>query len=167
MRPTIYLMIAAFCAFSATWPIASLAQGTSVGFGTSAQQTDAPIEVTADRLAVDQASGKASFEGNVLVIQGELRLSADRILVEYGDGQTGIDKLHARGNVVLVSGKDAAEAASAAYKVDTGEIIMTGDVLMTQGRTILSSQRMAINLRANTARLEGRVRTVLKPATDD
>jgi lipopolysaccharide export system protein LptA len=167
MKPTVNLMIAVFCVFSAIWPEASPAQGTSVGFGASAHQNDSPLEITSDRLVVDQATGRASLEGSVLVIQGELRLSANRVLIEYQDTQNGIEKLHASGNVVLVNGKDAAEASSAMYQIGTGEIVMTGDVLMTQGRTILSAQRMVINLQNNTAQLEGRVKTVLKPAADN
>ena len=42
-----------------------LAQGTSVAFGTIRQDTDQPVEVTADKLSVDQETGTAIFEGNI------------------------------------------------------------------------------------------------------
>ena len=62
-------------------PIA--AQGTNVAFGTIRQDTGLPVEVTADNLSVDQGDGTAVFTGNVLIGQGEMRLSAARVLVVY------------------------------------------------------------------------------------
>lgn len=82
----------------------------SSGFG-SAQDVKQPVEVTADALSVDQKTGKATFTGNVLIGQGAMRLSADRVTVTYAQGgQNRISALHAEGAVTLASGQDAAEA---------------------------------------------------------
>ncbi len=145
---------------------AAWAQGASVAFGTLQQDTDAPVEVTAEELSVDQESGTAIFTGDVLVGQGEMRLSAARVLVVYKDGGSGIERLEATGGVTLVSGPDAAEAERADYNIDTGEIVMTGDVLLTQGRNVLTSDSMTVNLDGGTARMSGRVKTVLQPGGD-
>ena len=61
----------------------AFAEGTAVAFGGLKADTSLPVEVKADTLAVDQVSGQASFTGNVLVVQGEMRLSADEVRVEY------------------------------------------------------------------------------------
>lgn len=50
------------------------AQEMGVTFGGLKADTSLPVEVKADTLAVDQASGLASFTGNVLVVQGAMRL---------------------------------------------------------------------------------------------
>jgi lipopolysaccharide export system protein LptA len=42
-----------------------------------------PIEITSDRLDVDQEAKTAIFEGNVDAIQGEVHLKADRLKVYY------------------------------------------------------------------------------------
>ena len=139
------------------------AQGTSVAFGTMRQDTDLPVEVTAEQLSVDQDSGTAIFTGDVLIGQGEMRLSAPRVLVVYKDGQTGIERLEATGGVTLVSGPDAAEAERADYNIDTGVIVMTGDVLLTQGQSALTSDRLTVNLDDGTALMNGRVKTILQP----
>lgn len=157
-RRTIFLVLALTGLASAP-----LAQGTSVAFGTMQQDTDAPVEVTAEDLAVDQDSGTAVFTGDVLIGQGEMRLSAPRVLVVYKDGNTGIERLEATGGVTLVSGPDAAESERADYDIDSGTIVMTGDVLLTQGQNALTSDRMTVNLDAGTARMTGRVKTVLQP----
>ena len=62
-------------------PAFALAQGTDVALGIGAFDADEPVEVTADSLSVDQASGLAVFDGNVLVVQGDVRMSAGRVCV--------------------------------------------------------------------------------------
>lgn len=139
------------------------AQGASFAFGTMQQDTDAPVEVTSEQLSVDQDSGTAIFTGDVLVGQGEMRLSAPRVLVVYKEGQSGIERLEATGGVTLVSGPDAAESERADYDIDTGVIVMTGDVLLTQGESALTADRMTVQLDEGTAQMTGRVKTILQP----
>lgn len=140
---------------------AALAQ--EVAFPGLRTDTGAQVEVTADSLSVHQADGAAVFTGNVLIVQGPMRLKADRVEVEYGADRSKIAKLHASGGVTLVSGKDAAEAREAVYEVAAGAVELTGDVLLTQGQNVLSGQHMTIDLKTGTGRMDGRVRTILQP----
>lgn len=154
------------CALFLIFPVAAHTQDTRVAFGTSPQDTSAPVEVTSDELAVDQEKGEAVFTGNVVIIQGEMRMSAPRVVVIYGEQADGIEQLLASGGVTLVSGPDAAEAQNAEYNVDDGVIVMTGDVLMTQGPSTLSSDRMNVDLGNGTAQMSGRVRTIIGRSSD-
>jgi lipopolysaccharide export system protein LptA len=146
---------------------AAAAAQTTVPFGTSRHDASQPVEVTSDRLDLDQGTGTAVFSGTVRVGQGELRLAADRVQVFYdpkAQGNTGpIQRLIATGNVTLANGSEAAEASQATYEVASGRVDMQGDVLLTQGSNALSGDRLAIDLNANTARMEGRVRTLFVP----
>ncbi|QFQ87723.1 lipopolysaccharide transport periplasmic protein LptA [Paracoccus kondratievae] len=138
-------------------------QAQTTGFG-RAQDIKAPVEVTADSLSVDQKTGKATFSGHVLIGQGAMRLSADSVTVTYAQGdQRRISALHAEGNVTLVSGQDAAEARAADYNVESGTVVLTGDVLLTQGSNVLAGERVMVNLESGTANASGRVRSVLQP----
>ena len=147
-----------------------MAQG--MPFGGAGAEPGAPVEVTADALSIDRATGLAVFEGGVVVGQGSLRLSAERVEVEYTDDRR-VARLTASGGVTLVSGQDAAEAERAAYDVEAGEITLTGEVLLTQGSgqdgaqggVALSADALRVDLATGQARLDGRVRTVL-PAGD-
>ena len=137
-----------------------------MAFGASAQDANAPIEVSANELDVDQKTNTAIFTGDVLIIQGEMRLAADRVLVVYRKETQGISQLEATGNVTVVSGEDAAESQYADYRVDEGVIEMTGDVLLTQGQNALTADRMTVRLDDGTARMQGRVKTILQPRED-
>jgi lipopolysaccharide export system protein LptA len=150
----------------------ALAQGARVPFGFR-QDSSAPVEVSADRLQVSQSDGSATFTGNVVVGQGEMRLTAASVRVEYvtdapapgeTQGRSRISRLHATGGVTLVSGAEAAEAREAVYSVDAGEVVMTGEVILTQGPNVLAGDKVTVNLNDGTALVEGRVRTVLQPA---
>jgi lipopolysaccharide export system protein LptA len=145
-------------------PSVAFAQGTEVSFGAIRADKDLPVEVTADQLNVNQNDGTAIFTGNVIVIQGEMRLTAPRLQVEYGtEDQSEIESLHATGGVTMVSGPEAAEAQEAVYTVAAGEVVLTGDVLLTQKGSTMSGQQLFVNLDTGTGRMEGRVKTILLP----
>lgn len=144
-------------------PDRAMAQGMAVGFGGLRQDTAAPIEVTSDSLTVDQATGRAVFDGNVLVIQGALRMTAARVEVSYGDDGQGIRNMQATGGVTLVTAAEAAESREASYDVGTGSLVMSGAVLLTQGQATIAGERLVADLRAGTGQMEGRVKTVFQP----
>ncbi len=135
---------------------------TDINLGGIAADPTAPVEVTADSLTVDQATGTAIFTGNVLIGQGDLRVAAEQVQVVY-DGETGdITRLLATGNVTFVTETEAAEAEAADYNLRAGTLIMTGNVLLTQGASAISAERMTVNLTEGTAQMDGRVRTVFQ-----
>lgn len=144
-------------------PLSVAAQGNSFAFGESGQNTDDPVEVTADRLSVDQENGQAVFTGNVRAIQGTMKLSAERVLVVYSDDQSRIARLEASGGVMIISGADAAEAQTADYDIDAGTVVMRGDVVLVQGENVMNAQNMTVDLNTGAARMDGRVRTIMNP----
>ncbi len=148
-------------------PPLAWAQTASIPFGDAKADLSQPIEIVSDSFSLSQDRGEAEFVGNVVVGQGRLRLSADRIRVTYvmenGKPTSAIDKMVATGNVTLVAGTEAAEAQKAIYSVKDQTIRMEGDVLLTQGPNALSGQSMVYDLKTGSARIAGRVRTILNP----
>ena len=157
MMKTLVLLAALSC------PSLVLAQAAQIDLGGMSQNTSAPVSVDADRLSVDQATGVATFNGNVRVVQGDLRLAADQVRVEYGEAQGEIRTLHAEGHVTLANADIAAEAEKAAYTIESGLIEMTGNVLLTQGQSTIAGQKLTIDAAAGTGRMEGRVQTTFQP----
>lgn len=143
------------------------AAAQQVPFGDS-HDSGQPVEITSDRLDLDQAAGTAVFTGGVKVGQGALRLAADRVEVFYDEGGSAsgtVRRMEATGNVTLANGTEAAESERASYEVATGIVEMEGDVLLTQGGNALSSERLRIDLNAGTGQLDGRVRTIFVPGS--
>lgn len=143
------------------FPLAVQAQ-TDIALGGISADPNAPVEITADSLNVDQDSRTAVFSGNVIIGQGEMRISAGEVTVIYSDVSGDIAQLLATGGVTFVTATEAAEAASADYNLTTGLLILTGEVLLTQGPSAISADSMTVNLQEGTAQMEGRVRTVFQ-----
>lgn len=140
------------------------AEAQQVAFGGIRADISAPVEITSDTLSVNQADGSATFSGNVVIGQGDMRLQAQNVRVEYAQGdRTRIQKLHASGGVTLASAAEAAEAQEAVYEVTSGTIVLTGNVLLTQGANVMSGQKLTVDLSSGTGQMDGRVRTILQP----
>lgn len=158
------IVLAAILAANA---VMAQAQGTAVSLGTLKHDTSLPVEVTADNLSVANAEGQAVFDGNVLVIQGPMRLAAGKIEVHYAVGAASggggkIREMLASDGVTFVNGDDAAESREAVYDPEAGTLVMTGNVLLTQGATAISGERLTVDLGAGTGVMEGRVRTTFQ-----
>ena len=147
-------------------PLAASAQGTGITLGSLQHDTSLPVEVTSDNLSVENEAGVAVFDGNVLVVQGDMRLAAGNIRVSYGaateGGRTEISEMIASGGVTFANGADAAEASDAVYSPEAGTLVMTGDVVLTQGPSVISGERLTVDLGAGTGLMEGRVRTIFQ-----
>ena len=146
-------------------PAAVAAQGTSIALATGAFSSALPVEVSADELSVDQGTGEAIFDGNVLVVQGDVRMSAGKVVVVYATDGTnsanGIARLVASGGVTFVTATDAAEAQTAEYSIEGGTVTLAGDVLLTQGQTAISADKLVVDLTSRSGRMEGRGRTII------
>ncbi|SHJ34482.1 lipopolysaccharide export system protein LptA [Ruegeria lacuscaerulensis ITI-1157] len=142
------------------------AQESQVAFGSIKTDPALPVEVTSETLKVNQEDGSAEFLGNVIVVQGDMRLSAEKVVVIYNQDRSGIERMEASENVVLVAPPDAAQADRAEYSIATGVIVMTGNVLLNQGPSTISGDRMVANLTDGTATMTGRVKTILQQGGD-
>ncbi|AUQ47936.1 LptA/OstA family protein [Phaeobacter inhibens] len=165
----LYLRVLMFCLPVTLFSTGLSAQSASIAFGAVKADPSQPVEVTAETLDVNQADGSARFIGDVVIIQGVMRLSANDVLVIYKQdetGKTGVERLEASGNVILVNGPDAAEADKAEYTIDSGTVVMTGNVLLSQSTGTLTSNRLVVDLTTGTASLSGRVKTILNGGSD-
>lgn len=165
MRHRRTIGVCAVLACLAVAPMAT-AQSTSIAFSDMAIDPDSPIELSADQLSVSQPDGTARFVGNVVVAQGDLRISAGEMLIEYTEGTDGqrtrISRLLASGGVTVVAPAEAAEAEEAVYSIDDSTVVLSGNVLLTQGPNAITGERLTIDLVAGTGLFDGRVRTVIQ-----
>lgn len=156
MRFYSLVVILLFCA------TASFAQGAQVNFGgLQNNDPDAPIEVTSNQLEINQDEGWAIFTGDVIVGQSEMRLYAPWVKVFYTEGGGDIERVEAKDGVTLVNGPEAAEGDTAVYTLSDSMVVMVGNVLVTQGGSAVSGDRLRANMETGEARVEGRVRSLL------
>ena len=157
MRYFILIITVLFSTFFIALP--SLAQ-TSLSLGGFSSNPDGPIEMTADKLTISQSDGSAKFEGNVFISNGDLKIIAQFVMVNYLE-TGGIKQLSASGGVTVVNQTESAEAKTADYNLVSNSLVLGGGVLLTQGQSAISADTMAIDLSTGEAIIEGRVRTVL------
>ena len=139
------------------------AQATMIVFGGMRGDPTLPVNITAQTLTVDEGQATAVFAGDVLVVQGAMRLQADEVRVLYSTGASRIDQLWAEGNVVLVNAEDAARAQRAEYVIDEGIVTMHDDVVLTQGEAVFTAQRFSTDLTQGVGTLEGGVAVSFTP----
>jgi lipopolysaccharide export system protein LptA len=146
-------------------PGLAAAQETQVAFAGLQASVGEPVEVTANQLVISREQTQAVFSGDVLVVQGGLRMSADLLTVEYAEAdRTRIETLIAEGHVLMSTPAEAAQASRAVYALSTRSLEMTGEVLLTQGGNVMSGQKLTVDLTAGTGRMDGRVKTILQPS---
>ncbi|WP_170386794.1 LptA/OstA family protein [Ruegeria atlantica] len=150
------------CVVLSASAFSAIAQEAQVAFGAVKADPTLPVEVTSESLNVNQEDGSAEFLGKVIVVQGEMRLTAERVLVVYNEERSGIERMEATEDVVLTSPPDAAQGDWAEYTIDSGVIVMKGNVLLTQGPSTISSDQMSANLTTGTATMTGNVKTILQ-----
>ena len=140
----------------------------AINLGVEDHDNSAPIEITSESLQLNQETSTAEFSGDVLVRQGQLTMSCDRMLVEYGPnaetGENEIKIIRMFGGVTLASPSENAEADAAIYNLQSEILTMSGNVLVTQGAAALSSDQLTYNLDNGSGVLEGNVKTVLQQA---
>lgn len=145
------------------------------------------IEVSAEMSEFLEKERLVILSGDVDVIQGPLRLRADKILIAYQpdegvsslDGAAGtISKLEAIGNVKVDCADEHMRGETATYKIKERTIDLSGDVTLVRGPNILKGQMLNINLDTGKSRIlgnapnitqtgDGRVRAIFNPPDKD
>ena len=149
-------LIAAVLAASVMLAGAGAAQDADDEAGEASQA----IEITADTLEVRQSENVAVFEGKVHAVQGELVLNADMLTVHYrevagGQGNLGVSRIDAQGNVVVTSPGETAQGQRGVYNVEEGRIDLAGGVVLNQGNNVVEGETLTMNLETGVSRVSG------------
>lgn len=120
--------------------------------------TKAPFDLSADRFEVRDKEGTTLFVGNVVAIQGNLKLVADRARAFYTRAAKSltVKRVDAQGAVVLSSPSETIRAAWGIYDLETEQLTLGGDVTLTRAENVVKGQRLELNLRTGITTLDGR-----------
>jgi lipopolysaccharide export system protein LptA len=147
-----------------------------------AQNSDAPVDLTADELEVVNADCTAIWRGSAEALQDTSRLRADTLKIYNVRGApkaggTGpscgdVDKMEAQGHVYYVTPQQRVRSNDAVYQAASTTIVFTGDVVAVQGLNVLRGERLTVNTTTGQAQMQtnakgrntpGRVRGVFYP----
>ena len=122
--------------------------------------SNAPVDVQADRIEVQDKADRAIFAGNVHVVQAELTLDTPRLTVAYSGGQGAnknvqIRRLDAAGGVVVKSPSETAKGDFGIYDLDRKLITLIGNVQLNREQNQVNGSRLVIDLDSGRAVVDG------------
>lgn len=158
------------------------------------QNRDKPVNIEADSLEVREKDKQAIFSGSVKVVQGDTTLKARSLIVHYEEaakdgkkpaqntmpaaqpgpgGSRQISKLQAKGGVIVLQKEQTVTGNEALFDMKTNTVMLTGNVVLTQGQNILRGERLTVDLNSGVSRVEagssagGRVQGLFLPSSAD
>ncbi len=121
--------------------------------------SNAPVDVSADRIEVQDRADRAVFAGNVHAVQQDLTLDTPRLTVAYSGGTGGnnvqIHRLDAAGGVVVKSPSETAKGDIGIYDLDRKLITLIGNVQLDRENNQVMGQRLVIDLDSGRAVVDG------------
>jgi len=138
-----------------------------------------PVAYGADRSEYIDSQGVFRLTGRAELIQAENRLRANSIdLYTTPNGASGggnnsgdVREVIATGDVYFVTPTQVVRGDRAVYTASTESIVVTGDVILTQGQNVMTGSRLTVHVPTNRATMDGaptaagtRVRGVFYPS---
>lgn len=150
----IALIMSAIVAAAATGGLAQAGNGPVSSL--KGHDRNAPVDVSADRIEVQDRADRAMFTGNVHVKQAELTLDTERLTVAYSSsGGVQIQRLDAAGGVVVRSPSEVAKGDFGIYDLDRRLITLIGGVQLNRGDNQVNGSRLVIDLDSGRAVVDG------------
>lgn len=129
-----------------------------------AQNSDAPVDITADALEVVNTQCLSIWSGSAEALQDKARLRADVLKTYNAKGVTrpngqssacgALERMEAIGNVFYVTPQQRVRGDNANYDVAANRIVITGDVVAVQGQNVIRGDRLVVNAKTGDAQME-------------
>ena len=158
--------------------------GTLPALAQFEDDSEEPIEITADSMEWLNDERIAIARGNADAVQGRYTLSA-HVLTAYmaetpltdSNAVSRIRRIDAEGNVILTTPKETARGGTGTYDLEKKIVVLVGSVVLIQGDNVLHGQKLIMDLTTGRSRLEGatptispkgdgRVRAIFRPSQD-
>jgi len=115
-----------------------------------------PVNYAADRIELQDRQNRVVLSGNVVITQGDLRLTAGRTTVAYTDaGGLKIQRIDATGGVTVTRGAERAQGSAGVYDFNRRVIILSGGVALRRGGDTLNGGRLTIDLNSGLSSVDG------------
>lgn len=148
------------------------AQDFGGAFGGFTSNSEAPIQIEADKLEVFDTEKLAIYSGNVRARQGDTLLEAPELRVFYagapdetGQPGTELSRIEAGPNVVVSSLTQTASGERMVIDIPRDLITMSGNVVLTEGQNVVRGEQLVVNMVTKEGRMDGgRVQTLITPS---
>jgi lipopolysaccharide export system protein LptA len=122
--------------------------------------TDAPVDVTSDRIELQDRADRAVFVGRVHATQGDMTMDSARMTVAYRRApQPGADpeiqRIDASGGVTVVDPSERATGSYGIYDLDRRLITLLGGVKLVRGDNVVNGARLVIDLNTGRSTVDG------------
>jgi lipopolysaccharide export system protein LptA len=139
-----------------------------------------PVSIEADRAELDQSSGVGVYTGGVVVVQGSMRLEADRLEIKSPGG--GIESAVATGRPARFKQRPEGHQEDVVgggqqidYLATEARVILTGEAWVTQAEDTVRGARIEYDLESDQIQAlrgpgdQDRVQIILqpRPSTDN
>jgi lipopolysaccharide export system protein LptA len=136
-----------------------------------------PIHLEASRGQLDQKTGVSVYEGNVVITQGSMRLTADTVTIHVKDNN--FQRMEAVGAPANLRYKPAADkpemqgtSKRVEYDVAGAKVIMSGGARLVQGQDVFTGDRVEYDLKGDVVRARGagdngRIQFTIQPRTQE
>ncbi|NIA19407.1 MAG: lipopolysaccharide transport periplasmic protein LptA [Xanthomonadaceae bacterium] len=131
------------------------------------KSSKAPIDITADRLDIDQQKGQAVFKGEVIARQDEMTLQADTMTILFVEKENDVKEIIANGSVTIDLGEKRATCETAHFYTAVNKVILSGKPLLKEGKNVIEGEKIIFFLNEDRSIVEGkkdsRVKTTIFP----
>ncbi len=143
-----------------------------VAWATKDQDSE-PIVITSQRLVVHNQDDRAIFEGQVVLVQGVFRLTADRMVVFFADQAASTDPdvpavagrkismIKAVGHVKIVDGDQSATGKKAVFYGKEEKVVLTGQPEIWQHGYRVTGKKLTLFLKEDRSVVEGGSQVVI------
>ena len=140
-----------------------------------------PIEIVANRMDAYNDKKMVIFSGNAVATQGDREIKSDRLILYYKkqagkkettgvkamEGTGDLEKIEAKGHVVVTQKERVATGDEAVYYQDSGQIIMTGNATLRDGKNTIKGDKVIVFVNENRGVVESkdkkRVKAIIYP----
>jgi len=112
-----------------------------------------PVNITADKLQVNNKQRQAIYTGHVVAVRGTTRIRCGRMIATYTQAQE-ISRIECTGGAELEDRDRWARGDLATYETGTGVVELTGSPQARQGPNTMSGDRVLFDLAKDTLEVE-------------
>ncbi|HEX5280516.1 MAG TPA: LptA/OstA family protein [Micropepsaceae bacterium] len=110
-----------------------------------------PIAVNADSFLADLSGDTGTYTGNVIVVQGNVKLHADKVRVLAPGGRA--SRMEAAGHVVVDSPSGQAVGDTGIYDVPEQVLRLTGHVVLTKDQNVMRGTALEYSMTTGLAKM--------------